>query len=172
MSDDFSIIVDDEDISIAPSQIKPQRQRKSTAGDRKIQHIWSDDEINHLIASVEQHRGLWDFASPDYKLTRRDEWQGIVDELQVNGVDVNEAKVKWSSLRTTFMVNLAKLRKKKSGQGANESHTVTWKFFKSMLFLENNNLMHSTTSTSTLHLVHTYVYIISLFIKKSYCFLS
>lgn len=146
----------EEDIGVdlvPASQSKPNRQRKSTAGTRKVTYSWSEEEIFRLISSVEQHRGLWDVSAAEYKLSKLDAWRIVADELAINGVDSTEAKMKWLSLRTTFMTNLAALRKKKSGQGANESHNVSWKFFKSMMFLEANNLEQSTSSTSTLHLV-------------------
>lgn len=155
MFDDLVHEHDDSTSNIGPSsQSKPRgQQRKSTAGARKINHAWVDDEINRLISSVEQHRGLWDIASAEYKLPKLDGWRSVVDELGIDGVDVHEAKAKWLQLRTTFMVNLAKLRKTKSGQGADESKAVAWKFFKPLMFLEANNVQHSTSSTSTLHLV-------------------
>ncbi|XP_065364961.1 uncharacterized protein LOC135958026 [Calliphora vicina] len=142
---DYIVIVDDNenDSNGAPSQLKPRRPRKSTAGERKIMHLWTDNEIYRLIACVEQQRRLWDFDFPEYKLKKLDGWRIVVNELGIDGVDITEAKVKWSSLRTTYMGNLSKLRRSKQ---VGESHTVTWKFFEAMMFLEdNNNAQHSTS---------------------------
>lgn len=42
---------------------------------------------------------------------------------------------------------------KKSGQGTDESYTVTWKFFTAMMFLEATKVGQSTQSTSSMPLV-------------------
>lgn len=57
-SDIFDEPVVQDDYDALSLHSKPRRQRKTTAGARKIQHAWNDEEINRLIASVEQHRGL------------------------------------------------------------------------------------------------------------------
>lgn len=144
---------DSNDKDFVPSCAKTKtRNRKSTAGERKIQHEWKHEEIVSLIAAVEKRRGLWDVGSDEYKLSKLDGWREVCDEIGL-GIDSKEAKLKWSSLRVTFKVNLANYRKKKSGQGADDSITVTWRYFQQMLFLEANDVSQSTESTSTMELV-------------------
>lgn len=76
-----------------------------------------------------------------------------VQVAEVVSAHVNECKAKWGNLRTTFNSNLAKYRSKKSGQGADDSYTVTWKFFKAMLFLEASKVGQSTQSITSMPLV-------------------
>ena len=56
---------------------KIRRVRKTTAGRRKIQHEWNDNEIVHLITAVEKRRCLWDMGSPEYKLAKLDGWREV-----------------------------------------------------------------------------------------------
>lgn len=145
---------DSNDADFVPpsGKTKTRRTRKSTAGARKIQHEWTPAQIVTLIAAVEKRRMLWDFGSEEYKLSKVDSWREVCDELGFE-IDSNEVKTKWSSLRVTFKTNLANLRKKKSGQSADDSSTVSWRYFKQMLFLEANDANQSTQSTSTMELV-------------------
>lgn len=155
-SSDFSDTV--EIISAKPAA-KPSRTRRSTKGTRKVQHMWQDEEINRLIVAVEKHPSLWDSGSPEYKLPKLNTWQEVTDELEM-GIDVCEAKSKWACLRVTFKTNLAK---KKSGDMANISWNVSWKWFTQMKFLEANDVRQATMSTSTINLVfNLYFYFIAM----------
>lgn len=117
---------------------------------RKVERSWTEEEILNLIKEVEMHPALWDFSCPEYKLPKDAVWQDVANILSAS---MDDCKGKWGNLRTTFNYNLAKYRKKKSGQGSDEIVTVSWKFFKSMMFLEASKVSQSTQSTSSLQLV-------------------
>lgn len=155
-TNDGNVSDTDNDTDFVPpsSQVKSRKatQRKSTAGSRKIQHEWKDDEVVRLIAAVEKYRALWDAGSADYKLPKIDLWHAVANEVG-NNVDTGEVKIKWASLRVTFKVNLSKLRDKKSGQGTSDSSIVTWKYFNQMMFVEANDVRQSAISTSSMDLV-------------------
>lgn len=57
------------------------------------------------------------------------------------------------NLRVTFRSNLAMLRMKKSGQGANESIKVVRKHFQEMMFLKAAEVGQTSESTSSMELV-------------------
>jgi len=62
-------------------------------------------------------------------------------------VSVEEATAKMHSLRVYFGTQRNKLNdSKKSGAGANEVYQVTWPFFQSMMFLNDNLTSRHTTS--------------------------
>lgn len=125
---------------------KIKRQQKP----RKILHVWTEKQCFQLISSVESHRCLWDAGSAEYKNARKeDSWREVVDELGCD-IQVDDAKSKWMNLRSTFKTNISKVRKTKSGQGANESVKVHWRFFDALMFLEVNDVAMSTESTSSM----------------------
>lgn len=117
---------------------------------KKVERQWTDDDILKLIKEIEAHRVLWDFSDPRYKCSKEIVWQQVADAVSSN---VNDCKGKWGNLRTSFNSNLVKYRKRKSGQGTDESFTVAWKFFQPMLFLEASKVGQATESTSNMHLV-------------------
>lgn len=148
--------VEDDEFTPSSGKSKPKhkpKQKTNTVKERKQKHLWNDTETLNLISLVEQHGALWDYNSAEYKMSRKDSWSGVVDALGIADVDVEEAKLKWANLKLTFNSNMAKYRKKKSGQGADETAKVVWRFFKPMFFLEANNVKKSTQSTSSFILV-------------------
>lgn len=136
--------------------ISAEKKKKWTRkNERKIVYDWRDpNEVSRLISIVEKRRALWDHATVHYKSrNKQSAWEEVAEEFG-NGINWNDAKVKWSNLRVTFQINLSKLRSKKSGQAANESNKVMWKHFNEMMFLESAKLEQSTESTSSLSLVN------------------
>lgn len=117
---------------------------------KKVERQWTDDEISKLIDAVQLRRALWDFSDPKYRFGKDVVWQEVADALSA---DMNECKAKWTNLRISFNNCLTKYRKRKSGQGTDESYTVTWKFFDTMMFLEASKVSQSTSSTSNMTLV-------------------
>lgn len=117
---------------------------------KKVERTWTDADIFSLIKEIEAQRTLWDFSTPEYKMPKETVWEEVAAAVSAQ---VNDCKAKWGNLRTTFNSNLAKYRKKKSGQSADDSFTVSWKFFKAMMFLEASKVSQSTQSTSSMQLV-------------------
>lgn len=141
----------DDDDANDPNERKGKRARgKQKSYKKKVERQWTDDEILSLIKAIESQRALWDFSCPEYKLQKETVWEQVADTVSST---VNDCKAKWGNLRTTFNNNLTKYRAKKSGQGAEESYTVAWKFFTSMMFLEASKVSQSTQSTSSMELV-------------------
>lgn len=134
-----------------PTGKKVKRTRTQKSYKKKVEHKWTDDEIFNLIKAVEPQRSLWDFSSPEYKLPKDLVWEQVANAVSA---EVNDCKAKWGNLRVTFNSNMNKYRAKKSGQSVDESYTVGWKFFKSMMFLEASKVSQSTKSTSSMELVY------------------
>lgn len=118
---------------------------------RKVKHDWTDEQILRLITAVQERPSLWDAGATEYKLPKNDIWQEVADIC--GNFTRDDAKIKWGNLRVIFKQNMTKHRKKKSGQGTNESTAVVWRFFKAMLFLEAGDVNQSTQSTSSFKLV-------------------
>lgn len=119
-----------------------------------MERNWSDEEIHLLLKEVESRRKLWDAGSELYKMPKDSEWDSVADAINTSP---NDCKGKWANLRITFNNNMEKYRKKKSGQGA-EPVAITWKYFKAMMFLENNKVRQTTKSTTSMELVINYYY--------------
>lgn len=120
----------------------------------KVQSDWSPEQVTKLIEAVEERRVLWDKSLEEYKHPSLSAWEGVAETIAHGTPD--ECKAKWTNLRITFNINLAKYRSKKSGQGTDENFKITWKHFQSMLFLEAADVHQSTESTSSLSLVIIY----------------
>lgn len=127
---------------------KPKPKQKSYK--KKPMGDWPSEEIHTLIKEVQGRRVLYDSSMPENKLPKTDLWQEVADVI---GTSVDDCKGKWGYLRTTFNYNMNKYRQKKSGQGTDESNTITWQYFKAMLFLEACKVSHSSQSTSSMELV-------------------
>ncbi|XP_065361480.1 uncharacterized protein LOC135955107 [Calliphora vicina] len=108
-------------------------KRKQKSYRKKVESVWMHDDVKKLIEEVERRRGLWDVGCAEYKFPKDLLWQEVADSIPVS---FNDCKGKWSNLRTTFNSNLLKLRRNMSGQGADEQLQITWRYFKSMMFLE------------------------------------
>lgn len=141
---------------------KKRGPRKSSKGTRRVQHNWTDEEINRLIVAVENHPTLWDVGSSDYKLPKLNVWQEVTDELEM-GIDTAEAKSKWSCLRTTFKTILSKIRK--SSDGA-KLQPVVWKWFTHMLFLEAN--VRQSTTLDLVFFFQFLIYFIAIDFNKKF----
>lgn len=126
---------------------------------KKVERKWSEQDVTKLSTEIEPRRILWDMGSAEYKMPKESVWQEVAD---ANSTSVNDCKGKWANLRTTFNVNLAKYRQKKSGQGTADSVAINWPYFKMMMFLEANKIQQSTQSTTSMPLV-----IISTFLLVS-----
>lgn len=110
----------DRDFVPFTGKMKPRCLRPSKAGIRKIHHDWKD------AAAVEKRPVLWDAGSSKFKMISKGSWRYVAEEIGIEGVDANEVKTEWLALRSTFF---SRLRKTKSAQGADESHTVIWPLF-------------------------------------------
>lgn len=130
-------------------KLKPTKPKQKSYK-KKPMREWPSEEIHNLIKEVQQRRVLYDSGMPENKLPKTDLWQEVADVI---GTSVDDCKGKWGYLRTTFNYNLSKYRQKKSGQGTDESNTITWQYFKPMLFLEACKVSQSTQSTSSMELV-------------------
>lgn len=119
---------------------------------KKVEKKWSQEDTLKLIGSIEARPSLWDMSSPAYKLPKEMVWQEIADQIN-DGRSVNDCKGKWQNLRTTFNSKLSAYRKKKSGQGTDETISIVWPFFDSMMFLEVIKVRQSTSSTPSMSLV-------------------
>lgn len=136
-----------DDIYVEPEEPKKKKSSRKVA--RKVSYNWSDPAVvSKLIALVEQRPQLWDAGDQTYKLPKSQAWEEVASAIG-DGVDWNEAKFKWMSLRVTFKTNVAKLRTKKSGQSSSESATVVWRHFKEMQFLETAEVAQSSQSTTS-----------------------
>ncbi|XP_046805742.1 uncharacterized protein LOC111685068 isoform X1 [Lucilia cuprina] len=126
-----------------------KKRPKQKSYRKKVESVWTHDNIIRLIEEVEARRCLWDAGCPEYKLPKDMLWQEVADSVNMS---FNDCKGKWANLRTTFNCNLEKLRKKKSGQRTDESFQIVWKYFKPVLFLEAAKVRQSTQSISSLQL--------------------
>lgn len=106
--------------------------------------MWSQEEITKLIEAVEERRALCDKSLEEYKHPSLSAWEEVAETIGHGTPD--ECKAKWTNLRVSFNVHLAKHRSKKSGQGTDESIKIVWKYFNSMLFLEAADVHQSTES--------------------------
>lgn len=129
---------------------KSKARPKQKSYKKKVERKWSDEDINKLIKEIETRPVLWNAGLPEYKLSKEIVWQEVADAIPA---ELNDCKGKWGNLRTTFNTNLAKLRQRKSGQGADETATISWKFFNAMMFMETTRINQSTSSTSSMELV-------------------
>ncbi|XP_026061144.1 uncharacterized protein LOC113119803 [Carassius auratus] len=98
--------------------------------------------VELLVSLVSEHKELYDKRDSDYKNLDKREllWSGIAQQM---GLDVEEVKHKWKSLRDTYT------RKKReddcrSGQAA--KNKKTWKFMKVMEFLATSTEFRSVHS--------------------------
>lgn len=124
----------------------------------KVLHNWTSRDILKLIAAVEKRRHLWDKNLPDYKLPKASTWQEISDGMMVE-VTPDECKAKWTNLRVSFNMNLAKYRNLLgSHQDPGESKMrISWKYFVPMFFLEKFAELqppNESSSTTTMSLVN------------------
>lgn len=127
---------------------------------KKVQADWTHENILQLIQEVEPRRTLWDMGSAEYKLPKMSLWQEIADAM---GRSSDDCIAKWRHLRTSFYNKISTYRKTKSGQGTDESITITWKYFRPMMFLEANDVRQSTQSTPSMQLVNISIIIIRFF---------
>lgn len=137
-------------IDHSPTDSNAGKKPKQKSYRKKVETVWPDENITKLINEVEVRRSLWDAGCAEYKLPKDILWQEVSDAIPVS---INDCKGKWSNLRTTFNYNLEKLRRKKSGQGADEHFQITWRYFKPMMFLERTKVCQATQSTSSMELV-------------------
>ncbi|XP_028432131.1 transcription factor Adf-1-like [Perca flavescens] len=98
--------------------------------------------VELLVSSVSEHKALYDKRDSDYKHLDKREllWSGIAEQM---GLDVEEVKQKWKSLRDTYT------RKKReddcrSGQAAKNKNP--WKCMKVMEFLATSTEFRSVHS--------------------------
>uniref|UniRef100_A0A3P9LET7 MADF domain-containing protein n=1 Tax=Oryzias latipes TaxID=8090 RepID=A0A3P9LET7_ORYLA len=98
---------------------------------KKTKRMQGKMNIELLVSLVSEHKELYDKRESDYKnLDKREQlWSGIAQQM---GLDVEEVKQKWKSLRDTYT------RKKReedcrSGQAAKQKKA--WKYTKVMEFL-------------------------------------
>ncbi|XP_030569427.1 uncharacterized protein LOC115768863 [Drosophila novamexicana] len=127
---------------LAPIISKKSRRVKKKNLKRKIQHEWSENEVISLIKAVKQQPSIWMDGALQQKLNRSDCWNSIIAALAIDGVDVNEAKTKWASLRVTYRLNLSKMQ----SAGLANTSTVVWRYFELMSFLDQNNADRSHAS--------------------------
>lgn len=132
------------------SQVAKKPKSKQKSYRKRVETAWSHENILKLIQEVEIRRSLWDAGCAEYKLPKESLWQEVADAIPAS---INDCKGKWTNLRTSFNSNLDKYRKKKSGQGTDESISISWKYFKPMIFLETNKVRQSTQSTTSMELV-------------------
>lgn len=135
----------------SPTEPQLTKKRKQKSYKKKVQKDWGHEEILLLIKEIEARTALWDMSSADYKTPKDSIWKEVADKLER---DQDDCKGKWTNLRITFKNNMAKYRAKKSGQGTDDSIEITWRYFRSMLFLEANDIGLSAESTTSMPLVN------------------
>uniref|UniRef100_A0A3P9J401 MADF domain-containing protein n=1 Tax=Oryzias latipes TaxID=8090 RepID=A0A3P9J401_ORYLA len=87
--------------------------------------------VEMLVSFVSEHKELYDKRSSDYKNLDKREllWSGIAQQM---GLDVEEVKHKWKSLRDTYT---QKKREDDCRSGQAAKNKKPWKFMKVMEFL-------------------------------------
>ena len=113
---------------------------------------WSDEATASLIELWHNHEVLFNSRHPAYHI--RDEKSKALEivkeslaELDVV-VSVKDITNKFQSLRTYFCKERGKLvASKSSGAGADQVYTTKWRFYDSLLFLDDNMTPRGTVSS-------------------------
>lgn len=147
----------DEESDVLVVDAAPKKKMKPAAKrTRATRHVWTFQQESALIGYVEKRPALWNSAHPNYKLpiVKGDLWGEVAAELQIECIDLDEARNKWNNMRSNFRAFLQKQRAKKSGQGAIDPAAATkYSHYGELLFIESADVGTSSQSTSTLHLV-------------------
>lgn len=76
-------------------------------------------------------------------------WKDVASEVEER--DFNECRLKWQSLRCQYNQNASK--KTRSGQGADETVKVHWRFFDAMQFVGKSDSQNVAGTSSNYTLV-------------------
>lgn len=95
--------------------------------------LWTNEETEILISTMEAAPELWDPTQEDYKnrAKRTDTIEQIAAQFQT---DTKEISRKLHNLRTQFNNELRKMKIKKNRHGGDE-YKSSWKFFDSLRFM-------------------------------------
>ncbi|XP_015375455.1 PREDICTED: uncharacterized protein LOC107169989 [Diuraphis noxia] len=106
---------------------------------------WTDDDIFELINLYEEKEFLWNV---NHKLYRnRDKKMSAFEEIATKfNCDVNEVQRKIHNLRNQVSHELQKMKKVKSGDGADDRYESKWKFFSALKFIVPCFIPTKTTS--------------------------
>lgn len=117
--------------------------------------VWSDGEIQTLIALYEENSILWDVRAENYR--NRVKKQEVLESLAVKfNTTSNEISRKLHNLRSQFMQELKKIKKRKSGTGADEVYLSPWPYFSALKFIgpSASNALTTDNLVSTNFLFH------------------
>lgn len=124
-------------------------------GARKRTRHWTYDQIMRLIKFWKKEEVLYNVKHPSYhdKDTKNNAINHIVAKLADEAVFVTCEEVvnKMHSLRVYFANKRNKLHdSKKSGEGHDDSFKITWPYYESLMFL-NDNVISRSSSSSIVH---------------------
>ncbi|KAG6460055.1 hypothetical protein O3G_MSEX011746 [Manduca sexta] len=107
--------------------------------DCHVKKLWTRSEILQLIDKYKQRRELWDTNNINYrnKVKKKFALQFLAKEFDTH---VSEIARKIHNLKTQFLQELKKQRKRQCGQNSNELYeSKTWAYFEAMKFTLNQD---------------------------------
>ncbi|KAH8361077.1 hypothetical protein KR200_002062, partial [Drosophila serrata] len=100
--------------------------------------MWDRENTIRLIELYENHSVLWDASSRDYK-NKHKKQNAYCEMAEELGKSDDEIKTKIHNLRTQFLQEVRRVKKKKSGQGTSDNYTSKWEFFDALKFIKNED---------------------------------
>nr|XP_044248862.1 uncharacterized protein LOC108066816 [Drosophila takahashii] len=100
--------------------------------------MWDRENTIKLIELYENYSVLWDVSSADYrnKHKKQNAFHEMAKKLDKSD---DEIKTKIHHLRTQFLQEVRRVKKKKSGQGTSGNYTSKWEFFDALKFIKNDD---------------------------------
>lgn len=91
----------------------------------RVRDEWDSEEIVNLISAVKERPALWDQSHAEHKQPSAFAWREVADVMATKSPD--ECKAKWTNLRVSFTINLAKHYR--------TQNEILWPYFQHMQFL-------------------------------------
>ena len=149
--DTIDISTIEETTASEPLAKKVKKKVKTNSGSPRRQ--WSDDQVKLLIETYQTYPCLWDINRKEYmNRDKKDLAYEQVDEvMRPHGITRDEYKQKWGILRGQLMRELEKERKSsKSGIGTDSKYSSTWKWYKTIMFVNTGTVESDTEDTMVL----------------------
>ncbi|XP_026476140.1 uncharacterized protein LOC113381452 [Ctenocephalides felis] len=106
--------------------------------------VWERNKVFQLIELVEARPELWNIRLKEYR-NRNLKHQSLETIATSLNLDVKTVKDKIHNLRCQLNEHLRKMKKFKSGQGADERYKPKWEFFEAVKFM---NIQINSTEDS------------------------
>jgi hypothetical protein len=122
--------------------------------------LWNDGEVKLLIATYEENPILWDVHSTNYR--DRTKKQATLQTIATKfNTDCGEITRKLHNLRSQFMQEVKKIKKKKSGEGLDEVYISNWPYYSALKFIQQSVNTTETTGSlvSTFNFIYTRIYL-------------